>query len=255
MEHSFFSPYMTLAIVGALTVASTFLGGLFALRVKDKLHLVLGFSAGAIIGVVFFDLLPEAIALGSRFSNRFRLSTDGVLCVVVVGFACYMILDRTFTMHRHTGLQKLSVGSYTRGDLGAGSLSLHSFLDGAAIGIAFQATSAIGFIVAVAVLVHDFSDGMNTVNLVLKSGGGARRALKWLCIDALAPVLGIMSTLFIVIPAGLLAPMLAFISGSFLYISASELIPESHHTHPTKVTTFVTLCGMAIMYAIIRLLV
>jgi ZIP family zinc transporter len=47
--------------ISIATLVSTLLGGMFALRFKDKLHLILGFSAGVIIGVAFFDLLPEAI--------------------------------------------------------------------------------------------------------------------------------------------------------------------------------------------------
>ncbi len=50
--------------IALATAAATLLGGLFALRFRDKLHLILGFSAGALIGVAFFDLLPEAINLG-----------------------------------------------------------------------------------------------------------------------------------------------------------------------------------------------
>jgi ZIP family zinc transporter len=46
--------------ISIAALISTFLGGIFALRFKDKLHLILGFSAGAIIGVAFFDLLPES---------------------------------------------------------------------------------------------------------------------------------------------------------------------------------------------------
>jgi zinc transporter ZupT len=39
----------------------TLLGGMFALRLKDRLHLILGYSAGAVIAVAFFDLIPEAV--------------------------------------------------------------------------------------------------------------------------------------------------------------------------------------------------
>ena len=54
---------MTVLLIGLATFMSTLLGGLFALRYRDKLHLILGFSAGAVMGVAFFDLLPEAFSL------------------------------------------------------------------------------------------------------------------------------------------------------------------------------------------------
>jgi ZIP family zinc transporter len=137
--------------------------------------------------------------------------------------------------------------------LGAGSLSLHSFLDGAAIGLAFQVSSAVGAIVAVAVLVHDFSDGINTVNMILKNNGTRSQAFKWLIVDAAAPVLGITSTLFFSVAESTLGIILAIFTGFFLYIGASDLLPESHHNHPTVWTTFATVLGVAVLYGAIKL--
>src|SRR3569832_1104317 len=138
---------------------STLLGGMFALRFKDKLHLVLGFSAGAVIAVAFFGLMAEALELGE---NYFSVSQQ--VSVVALGFFAYLLLDRVsfFRAHAHDHADSSHMHSH-RGSLGASALILHSFLDGLAIGLAFQVSSAVGAVVAVAVLVHDFSDGINTV--------------------------------------------------------------------------------------------
>jgi zinc transporter ZupT len=239
-------------LISIATLVSTFLGGMFALRFKDKLHLILGFSAGAIIGVAFFDLLPEAINLGSK-----NYSVGFITSIVALGFIVYTILDRFIFFHSHEDEHNHSEESKNnvteRGILGAGSLSVHSFLDGAAIGLAFQVSSAVGAIVAVAVLVHDFSDGVNTVNMILKNSGTRNQAFKWLVVDAIAPVLGVISTLFFSVPESTLGIILAVFSGFFLYIGASDLLPESHHSHPTAWTTFATVLGMAVLYGAIRL--
>ena len=233
------------------TLVSTFLGGMFALRFKDKLHLILGFSAGAIVGVAFFDLLPEAINLGSK-----NYSVGQITSVVALGFIVYTILDRFIFFHSH-GIneheKEIEERINNRGILGAGSLSVHSFLDGAAIGLAFQVSSIVGTIVAIAVLVHDFSDGINTVNMVLKNNGTRNQAFKWLLVDAIAPVLGVISTLFFSVPATTLGIILAIFTGFFLYIGASDLLPESHHGHPTAWTTFATILGFAVLYGAINL--
>ena len=95
-----------------------------------------------------------------------------------------MILDRFVIMHSHNHEDEHdhTHTENTRGILGAGSLSIHSFLDGAAIGLGFQISAAVGAIVAVAVLVHDFSDGINTVNLIMKNGGTKKAACpRWSC--------------------------------------------------------------------------
>jgi zinc transporter ZupT len=223
---------------------STLFGGLFALRFKDKLHLIVGFSAGAIIGVAFFDLLPESLELGSIFE------ASTILAIAVVGFACYMILDRFVVAHHHSDDHDTSC---KRGLLGAGSLSIHSFLDGAAIGLAFQVSSSVGAIVAIAVLVHDFSDGINTVNMILKNKGDKKRALRWLMIDALAPVFGVIVGSFYTLSETSLAVLLAVFAGFFLYIGASDLLPESHHEHPTVWTTVATLLGIGVLFLAITL--
>jgi ZIP family zinc transporter len=232
---------MTLILISIAAFASTMLGGLFALKFKDKLHLILGFSAGAVLGVAFFDLLPEAIELGS---SRFNVGT--ITSIVALGFIMFMVLDRMVSLHADEE-------SHARGKLGASSLSIHSFLDGLAVGLAFQVSSAVGAIVAIAVLTHDFSDGINTVNLILKNGGTKQGALKWLLLDAAAPVLGIISTLFFSLAETTLGMLLAMFCGFFLYIGATDLLPESHHNHPSRWTTLTTIIGVLVLYLAIKL--
>jgi zinc transporter ZupT len=229
---------------------ATFLGGLFAIQFKDKLHMIMGFSAGAVIGVAFFDLLPEALELTK---NTYAISMT--TSIVAFGFILFMILDRFVIMHSHNheDEHEHTHTENTRGILGAGSLSIHSFLDGAAIGLAFQISASVGAIVAVAVLVHDFSDGINTVSMIMKNGGTKKEAFRWLLVDAIAPVLGIISTLFFTLPESVLGIILAVFTGFFLYIGASDLLPESHHNHPTVWTSVATVLGVLVLYGAIQI--
>ncbi|WP_213087196.1 hypothetical protein, partial [Chitinophaga agrisoli] len=81
-------------LIALCAFVATLIGGLAALRFKDKLHLILGFSAGAVIGVAFFDLMPEAIDLGSRYHGAaLTMST------VALGFLGYLVLDRLIFLH------------------------------------------------------------------------------------------------------------------------------------------------------------
>jgi len=240
---------MALVLIAAATFACTLLGGLFALRFKDRLHLILGFSAGAVIGVAFFDLLPEALELAKGTYNLSLISG-----IAALGFVAYLFLDRVVTLHAHAeeaGHLPAQAGGH-RGTLSAGSLSLHSFLDGAAIGLAFKVSAGVGVVVAAAVVVHDFSDGINTVNLILKNDGSQKRAFRWLLADASAPVIGMLSTAFFSIPEHALGLLLAVFCGFFLYIGASDLLPESHHRHPALWTTVATALGMAALFTATR---
>ncbi len=242
---------MSPVLIACLAFVSTMVGGMVALRLKDKLHLILGFSAGAVIAVAFFDLLPEALELGASY-----YSASFITSLVALGFLVYLVLDRSIFLHAHSDEPEdghaHNEARPARGTFGAASLSIHSFLDGVAIGLAFQVSVAVGGIVALAVLAHDFSDGINTVNLVLKNGGVHSFARKFLLIDAIAPVLGAASTLFFTLPESSLAIILALFAGFFLYIGASDLVPESHHAHPKFLTTFMTVLGMAVLYGVIH---
>lgn len=229
-----------------LAFVATFCGGLFALKYHDKLHLVLGFSAGALLGVAFFDLIPESIELAS---SAYSLQTT--LTVTAVGFTVYMLANRWFMVCSHDDEHCENVSH--KGILGASSLALHSFLDGAAIGLGFQVSTLVGAVVTAAVLVHDFSDGINTVGLVLRNKGSRSQAFRWLVTDALAPIAGAVSTMFFTLPEASLGIILALFAGFFLYLGASDLLPESHHHHPTWGTTLLTLVGMGLIYFVIRL--
>lgn len=231
---------MLLTIIAVAAFASTLAGGLLALKLRDKLHLILGFSAGAVIGVAFFDLLPEAINIGMKFHTP-----SEILAWTALGFLFYLVLDRILSFHGDVA---------QRGGFTALVLCIHSVMDGVAIGLAFQTSRVVGIIVAIAVLTHDFSDGINTMNIVLRNNGARAEAFRWLLLDAVAPVLGIASTFFFTLPGDGFGVALALFGGFFLYIGASDLIPESYHAHPKFLTTAMTLIGAAVLYLTITLI-
>jgi len=133
--------------------------------------------------------------------------------------------------------------------LGAASLVTHSTFDGIAIGLAFQVSTEIGAVVTAAVLTHDFADGINTTNIVLKHGGSAKEAFRWLLADALAPVVGIGLTLLVRLPEAWFGLVIALFAGFFLYLGASELVPDSHNAYPKRLTTIGTVLGAALVFA------
>lgn len=227
---------LLLAGIGLATAAATFLGGALALKVRGQIRFILGFSAGAVIAVALFDLIPEAAALAGR------TSLEPVLAFTGIGFCAYMLLDRMLKRVSREGA----------GHLGPASLTTHSFLDGLGIGLAFHVSTGAGLVLAFAVLAHDFSDGVNTVSLSL-SRAGPRTARGWLIADAVAPVLGIAAGHFLLVRTGGLALLLAAFAGAFLYIGASELVPESHERHPHLWTSIATAIGMAVIYGAVRL--
>lgn len=233
-----------------LAFFSTFIGGLVALRYKDKLHLILGLTAGVLLGVVAFDIFPEIIELVKK------TGTDPIkpMIALVFAFMLFHILEKLLLIHHS---QESSYGHHKHpnvGILSALALAGHSFLDGVGIGLGFQISSGIGFLVALAVIAHDFSDGLNTVSLMLAHKNTSKKAFRFLILDALAPVLGGISTLFFTFSQELLVLYLGFFAGFLLYIGASDILPEAHSQNSSVKTILMTILGVVLIFMITRIL-
>lgn len=233
---------LLLVAIAVATGLATLFGGAIALRFRQQMRLILGFSAGAVIGVALFDLMPEALELAGKVKPPVE-----VLGVMGGGFCAYMILERTLRV----------AASTQRGHLGPASLTLHSLFDGLGIGLAFQVSPAIGAVVAVAVLAHDVADGVNTVTLSLAGGGGSGRARGWLIADAVAPLVGVGLTRLVVVPTTPLGLAIAAFAGFFLYIGAAALTPHDERPSRTGALSAAqsgisTAAGMAFIWIVVR---
>ncbi|MEV0387891.1 ZIP family metal transporter [Nonomuraea sp. NPDC050643] len=230
----------------------TLLGGLVADRVGHRRHLVLGFAAGVMLGVVAFDLLPESLALDPA-----RLHGVPVpMLTLALAFLGIHIVERAMGMHdAHEG--DYATHRHARAGVGltAGSaLIIHSFLDGAAIGAAYQTDTSLAVAVAIGVIAHDFTDGFNTYTITSLYGNARRRALTLLLLDALAPITGATLTTVITIPDGALGAYLGFFAGFLLYLATSDILPEAHTPRrATGWTLMMTVAGTLFMWGVIGL--
>jgi ZIP family zinc transporter len=239
---------MIATLLAVCAFFSTLCGGLTALKFKDQLHRFLGYTAGVLIGVVAFDLLPEIF---TSLQHQHR-STTGAMLAIVCGFLIFHIVEKTILIH-HSQEQEYEVHKHP--DVGVASavaLSGHSFLDGVGIGLGFQAGTTVGIEVAIAVIAHDFTDGLNTVNLMLVNRNKSRRAFRLLLLDAVAPVLGVLSTKLFHVSDSLLVLYLGFFAGFLLYIGASEILPEAHSKHSSYQTIGLTILGAAFIFVVTR---
>lgn len=229
------------------TLLSTAAGGLFALRYHAAaVRLILGLTAGIVLGVVVFDLLPE---LFDR-TRESGIPVRTVMVAVLAAFLVFHVLEKLLLAH-HAGEDE--AGGHHHPSVGlASALALcgHSLADGVAIGLAFQVDSSIGIAVAIAVIGHDFADGLNTVTLALTHGVSRRRAVGLLVADALAPLVGAALTLAVHVPDQVLLFYLGSFTGFLLYIGAAEILPEAHTPRPSRTALALTVVGAALMYVI-----
>ncbi len=138
-------------LLACLTVLSTLAGGIVALRLSRELTTAIALTGGVVVAVALFHVLPEAIeAVGEP---------DRVGLLVGLGFVAFFLAERLVVLHHRDEPDQVRAHAPV-GALGAAGLSVHSFIDGLGIGLAFDLSTATGLLVFVAVISHDFADGL-----------------------------------------------------------------------------------------------
>ncbi len=237
-------------IFSLFTFLSTLLGGLFAVRFRNKIHFIMAFSAGVLLGIVAFDILPEIITQ----IQEYGFGAIDVMVALVIGFLGFHILEKSILTHYH---HEDDFPTHKHPHVGVASalaLAGHSFMDGVAIGLGFQINSALGFLITLAVIAHDFTDGINTVTLMLAHKNTEKRAKMFLVLTALTPILGVIFTSFFTVPAYFLFLYLGVFAGFLLYIGASDILPEAHLEHSSYKLIGLTIMGTIFIFIITRLL-
>ena len=236
------------AVWALLAFVMTLAGGAFAFRYQRYLHAIMAFSAGLLIGVAFLDLIPELFEIAAANS----LDVRSLMLTVIGGFVAIFLLEKLTIIHSEKAHDTPGHHHHV-GLAGAIGLSFHSFLDGLAIGVGFQAGREVGFLVLLAVLAHDFADGLNTVTFMLATRNSRWRTIALLVVDALAPVAGALLANVLRIDPQLLAYQLAFFAGFLLYFGASDLLPHGHE-RPRWTLIFSTLGGLGAAAALVTAL-
>jgi ZIP family zinc transporter len=239
---------VTALALSAAAFLSTLIGGAFALRFSRSFHLILGLTAGVLLGVVAFDVLPELFEL----TREHGIDPMGPMIALVTGFLLFHASEKLLLIHHAQEGSYVNHRHPTVGVLSAAALAGHSFMDGVGIGLGFQISPREGAMVALAVISHDFADGLNTVTLMLSHHNPRPRVLAALALDAAAPVAGAASTLLFHLPPFALALYLGFFAGFLLYIGASDILPEAHSERSSPLTILLTCVGAAFVYVVSR---
>ncbi len=232
------------ALLGFASFAITIVGGFFAYKFKHKLNLIMGLTAGIILGVVAFELFPEI----SELSQESGLDFSFPMIAFVLGFLIFHIIEKLVLIHSSN---EDTYTEHTHPHLGIFSsllFILHSFFDGLSIGFGFLVSFQTGLIITVAVLGHKFADGLNTVIMMITNKNSRKEIITYLIAVALAPVIGIFMGSFFKISDSILAIYLGYFAGSFLYIGSSEILPEAHRKGSSYSTILMTIIGVVFVY-------
>lgn len=211
------------------------IGGLFSLiggvllllypRLTQRIMTpLISFGAGAFLGAVFLDILPEAIEQSPEAHPIF-LST-------LAGFVLFFVLERLVMKYlkgHHNGPGHSDHTESLPYLLIAGD-SLHNFLDGIVIAIAFAANPALGLPTAMAIAAHEIPQEIGDFSILLSLKWKKATVLGVNVFQSLLTIPGVVVGYFVGQNLVSYLPLLlGGTAGVFLYIAASDLIPELHH--------------------------
>jgi zinc transporter ZupT len=244
---------ITAVALALFTSFGTALGGLLAFRTKDRLHLVLGLSAGLLLGLVAFDLLPEEFAANTSKIGGVRT----ISVALVFGFLLLHFVERFFGSHEPMDSEYQhghTHQSSPSGIFGALAMGGHVFLDGMALGVSIHLGVAFALPVILALFSHAFSDGVNTVSFLVRANKWNKYSIFLLLFDAVARVSGAAIGTSFKPNSSFISIYLAIFAGFIIYLATSHILPEAHSLHPSRFTFVATLIGIGGMWLVVATL-
>lgn len=227
-------------IYSLLAASAAMLGAFLVLKFhkwseKNSL-LIINFAAGVMLAIAFTHLIPEGVE-----------HNPNALYFVLLGFLIMFFLQFVILFHPSHDDQ----GCETHSNMGITSvigLSFHSLLDGLIIAIGFEVNTSLGILTTLAVLLHKLPDGITISGILLHSGASKKRILNFsLLTAAFTPVGTILGMImFKNISPAVLGALLAATAGSFIFLSASDLIPETHKCK-NRLAPLMLFVGVAVM--------
>ncbi|MBI5225734.1 ZIP family metal transporter [Candidatus Micrarchaeota archaeon] len=241
-------------IIGATIIVSLIsLIGIITIPFKEKtlnnvIFVLVGFATGAVLGAIFFDLIPQAIADSGAAT---------VMAATLGGLLAGFVLEKIISWHHHHVPHKGH--HHDEKPLGYLNLlgdALHNFFDGVAIAASFLVSVPIGITTTTAIALHEIPHEMGNFGLFLYSGFGKKKAIAFNLVGALASVAGgVMFFYFAPAVTSLKAIGLSFSAGTLLYIATTDLFPELHketRLQQTLAQLALIFVGIGTMYALIQ---
>ncbi len=220
------------AIIASLAVSMISLIGIFSILLKDgllnrALILLIGFSAGGLIGAAFLHLLPEALE---------QASAQVVFPYLIIGFIAFFILEK-YLHWRHCHEGNCVVHAFTYLNLVGDSV--HNFVDGLVIGASFLVSVKFGIITTLVIIFHEIPQEIGDFGVLIYGGFSRSKALICNFITAFTCVFGTIAGYFISEQIKDFSSFfLPFTAGGFIYIAACDLVPEIHKQPGLKKAVF-----------------
>ncbi len=226
-------------------------GGLAALIKRESpkvTSLLLSFTAGLMLCVVAFDMVPEAVAA----TGNYYLAPIFLIVGFLVTFLLNCWIDKSVHHEDDDHSHHCACGHHdlhTAGIVLAAAVALHNLPIGLVIGtsVAAAGISYTGIVAALTIALHNIPEGMSIAIPLLHDGGKARSAILIAGCSGIPTVIGALIGYFVGSHTPLaLAIAMSFAGGAMLYVVFFELLPEAYRNWRSKWSVLATVVGFAL---------
>ena len=220
----------------------TTLGGVLGATIKTKsnkfLSFILEFAAGLMVAIVCFELIPEAMEVSNMLT---------VIIGIIIGVIIMIFCDNLVN-YKYSKKNIFKMNSLMKTGIIVGiGLAIHNFPEGLAIGSGFSASTKLGLTLAVAIALHDVPEGISMAVPMKNGGMKTYKVILYTFLSGLTTGVGAFFGILIgTISEQLISICLGFAAGAMLYISAGELIPESHKIYKGRIAYLGNILGFLI---------
>jgi len=215
-------------MLASLSVFTTLLGVALAIYIGKNERAIavgIGFSAGIMLLVSFFELVPEAMG-AAGMGSAFTAFVLGMLIIAVL----HWIIPHTHLVEEKGVFRRTLLRTAY---LVAFGLILHDVPEGFAMANSYIASPSLGVLVALAIAIHNIPEefAMAVPIIMVKK----RRFLYTAAfLSGLAEPLGAVVGLVAVHFHPMLNPLfMAFAAGAMVFVSVHELLPMARRYHKT----------------------
>lgn len=211
-------------------------------RLDRWLHGLVAVSAGVLLGVTFFSLLPEA---------SHTMPVEQMFGIFLIFFLAMFLVEKILHWHH---CHKPDCQTHSIGYMNLIGDGIHNFVDGMLIASAFQVSPTLGLTTTIAVAIHEIPQEISDYGVLLYSGFSKKKALLANFGVALTAVgggiFGLIATSLIV---GITPYLLLLAAASFFYIASSDLMPELRKVNSAKqlvIRFSLLIAGVVLMYGL-----
>ena len=177
----------------------------------------------------------DALAAGMMAAASAALLYEGGrkgIGLTVVGAAVgplFMVGTRAALAHRkHLTFATLHGADAVKAATFVGVMTVHSFTEGAGVGVSFGDGATLGLLIAIAIAVHNIPEGFAVSLVLVPRGTGVARAAAWSIVTSLPqPLVAVPAFLFVEEFRSLLPLGLGFAGGAMLWMVATQLLPDA----------------------------